>query len=128
MAKHTTDDEFIEAAIQGSKTAFALLVQHHWDWVHRLIFSIVQDHHHAEDLTQEVFFQVYSRLVNYKAQGKFVAWLKRIAVNRAKNFLRDHRRRPQLHLAPLAGELIASTDADRKWSPGSAWTSPPTIR
>ena len=92
MGQRPSDDELVDAVRNGDPVAFAQLVQRHRAWVWRLIATVVRDHAYAEDLTQDVFCRVYQRLVDYSPQGKFVPWLKRIAINRARNFLRDHAR------------------------------------
>jgi RNA polymerase sigma-70 factor, ECF subfamily len=92
MSEHLTDDALIAAVQHGDPTAFTQLVQRHWVWVCQLVTAIVQDHAYAEDLAQDVFWQVYRHLDAYTPQGKFVAWLKRMTINRARNFLRDHGR------------------------------------
>src|SRR5919202_4152199 len=101
MDQRASDDELIHAIRNGDRSAFAQLVQCHRPWVWQLITAIVHDQAYAEDITQEVFYQVYQHLDGYLPQGKFVAWLKRIAVNRARNFLRDHRR-----AVPLAARTL----------------------
>ncbi len=92
MGQRARDDELVDAVRNGDPAAFAQLVQRHRVWVWQLIATIVHDHGYAEDLTQDVFCQVYQHLADYSPQGKFVPWLKRIAINRARNFLRDHAR------------------------------------
>jgi RNA polymerase sigma-70 factor (ECF subfamily) len=113
MDQRASDDELIQAARNGDRSAFAQLVQCHRPWVWQLITAIVHDHAYAEDLTQEVFYQVYQHLDGYLPQGKFVAWLKRIAVNRARNFLRDHGR----EIAAGAHILPAPAAVDKDLDP-----------
>jgi RNA polymerase sigma-70 factor (ECF subfamily) len=108
MSQQMSDDVLIAAVRQGDSTAFTQLVQRHWVWVCRLITAIVHDHAYAEDVAQEVFCQVYQHLDDYTPQGKFVAWLKRMTVNRARNFLRDHGR--AIALGALVPQDRASTD------------------
>ena len=43
-------------------------------------------------MAQEVFHRVYRHADQYRAQGQFLSWLKRIAVNLGKNFLVQKRR------------------------------------
>ncbi len=112
MVHQVGDDTLITAAQQGNPGAFTQLVQRHWTWVYRLIAAIVRDHAAAEDVTQEVFCQVYQHLGDYTAQGKFVAWLKRIAVNRARNFLRDHGRKGGREGRLPQGEVASDELAD----------------
>jgi RNA polymerase sigma-70 factor (ECF subfamily) len=54
-----------------------------------LIDAIVLNRDRADDLTQDAFVRVYRHLSDYSPGGKFVPWLKRIAINLARNALRD---------------------------------------
>lgn len=49
----------------------------------------VQD---AEDVLQEGFIKVYRNLHQYKADGELGAWIRRIMVNTAINYLKKHSR------------------------------------
>ena len=42
----------------------------------------------ADELTQDVFMQVYHHLSEFRGEAKFSTWLYRIAMNTAKSFLR----------------------------------------
>ena len=46
----------------------------------------------AEDVLQEAFIRVFKNLHQYKADGELGAWIRRIAVNTAINYLRKHSR------------------------------------
>ena len=46
----------------------------------------------AEDLTQQVFVQVFRNLQNYAGSARFETWVYRIATNEALQFLRKERR------------------------------------
>jgi RNA polymerase sigma-70 factor (ECF subfamily) len=95
------DDLLVGAARGGDERAFGRLVARHRPWVFGLIRAVVQDAEHAEDLTQEAFCRVHRGLGTYAAQGQFVPWLKQIALNLARNALRDRmaERRRQTALA-----------------------------
>jgi len=108
MSQQMGDDALMAAVRRGDSTAFTQLVQRHWVWVCRLITAIVRDHAYAEDVAQEVFCRVYQHLDDYTPQGKFVAWLKRLSINRARNFLRDHGR--EIALGALVPQDQAITD------------------
>jgi RNA polymerase sigma-70 factor (ECF subfamily) len=88
-----SDDELMEAAAGGDRTAFTELVSRHRDWVRSLAFAFVRDEGHAEDLAQEAFCRVYNRLQGYVPEGKFVPWLKRVAINLSRDALRKGKRR-----------------------------------
>ena len=53
-----------------------------------LMVAFVRGEAQAEDLTQEAFCRAFQHADTYAARGYFVAWLKRIAVNLAKDYLR----------------------------------------
>ena len=93
------DDLLMRAACTGDQAAFGKLMARHRPWVTRLINAVVSDHDQAQDLTQEVFCRVYQHRNDYRPGGKFIPWLKTLALNQARNFLRDHRQQRQRTLA-----------------------------
>jgi RNA polymerase sigma factor (sigma-70 family) len=46
----------------------------------------------AQDILQEGFIKIFSRIGTFNSQGSFEGWMKRIIVNTALNYLRDHAR------------------------------------
>lgn len=46
----------------------------------------------AEDVLQEGFVRVFTRLSQFKFEGELAAWIRRIMVNTALNFLKKHSR------------------------------------
>ncbi|MCG2618215.1 RNA polymerase sigma factor [Terrimonas sp. NA20] len=46
----------------------------------------------AEDVLQEAFVKVFHHLDQYKQEGELGAWIRRIMVNTALNFLKRHRK------------------------------------
>jgi RNA polymerase sigma-70 factor, ECF subfamily len=96
VPRWASDDNLVQAAREGDEDAFALLMERHREWVRRLINAVVRDAEQAEDLTQEAFCRVHRNLGGYTEQERFVPYLKRIAVNLARNFLRDQKRRAAL--------------------------------
>ena len=67
----------------------------------------------AEDLAQEVFLRVYRARKRYVAGAKFSTWLYTIANHVAANALRSRSRRPEVNLAPRAGDSGGSTALDK---------------
>jgi RNA polymerase sigma-70 factor (ECF subfamily) len=86
------DDELLQSALKGDGCAFAEIQRRHRPWVRSLMFAFAQNEEQAEDLTQEVFLRVFLNAERYAAKGKFVPWLKRVAVNLAKDWLRRQKR------------------------------------
>ena len=86
------DDDLMQAVATGDEGAFDILVVRHRNWVYRLLHAFTHNPDQAEDLVQEVFCRVHVQAVHYTAQGQFVAWLKRIAVNMGKDYLTQQQR------------------------------------
>ncbi|MBL0181077.1 MAG: RNA polymerase sigma factor [Chitinophagaceae bacterium] len=75
--------ELIVQLQQGDESAFKKLVDEWQDMVYNTALSIVQDEDDADDITQDVFIQVYQSVSSFKGESKFSTWLYRITVNRA---------------------------------------------
>ena len=57
---------------------------------------IVGDSDDAEDVMQEAFLKAFTKLRTYRGEVSFGAWLKRIVINKALDFLRLKRERISL--------------------------------
>ena len=66
--------------------------------VYGLLVRLVGHRETAEDLTQETLLRAFRGLRTYRPEGKFRAWLFRIATNAARDWLRRQPREPALGL------------------------------
>lgn len=94
---HPSDEDLVSAYIeQGDERAFRLLVERHQERVYGYLIGMVRDADAANDLFQDTFIRVInalnSRRGSYTQQGRFLAWLVRIARNAALDHLRSRRR------------------------------------
>lgn len=78
-----TDEELAIMYVNGDNKAFDLLLSRNQEKLFTYILFVVRDREMANDMFQETFFKVVSRLQQgkYIANGKFSAWLMRIAHN-----------------------------------------------
>jgi RNA polymerase sigma factor (sigma-70 family) len=78
------------------------LVEH----LHPLVIRIVRSHLPRrvleEDLAQEVFLKMFTRIDQYKGEVPFTHWVSRIAVTTCIDHLRAQKRRPELRMADLS--------------------------
>ena len=88
-----TDEELAMAYIEGNNRAFDLLLQRTQSKLFSYILFVVRDHDKAEDVFQETFVKVITKLNQrkYTASGKFSAWLMRIAHNVIMDNFREQR-------------------------------------
>ncbi|MBC7446827.1 MAG: sigma-70 family RNA polymerase sigma factor [Hymenobacteraceae bacterium] len=90
-AASAADDTILVARyVAGDDTAFTQLLARHQSRVFTILFLIVHDRTLAEDLTQDTFIKVVRilRADRYQEEGKFSAWVGRIAHNVALDSLR----------------------------------------
>jgi RNA polymerase sigma-70 factor, ECF subfamily len=93
------DSRTIRAAIaraqNGDMEALHFLYVRYADDVLRFVRSLVQDHHEAEDITQNVFVKLIAVIRKYEPRDvPFAAWILRVARNAALDHLRARRMTP----------------------------------
>jgi RNA polymerase sigma-70 factor, ECF subfamily len=87
------DLELVRKAQDGEVEAFGQLYERHVRSVFRFVYSHIDNHSDAEDLTEEVFLRVWRAIPKYQEQGvPFIAFLIRIARNVIIDFYRSSRR------------------------------------
>ena len=88
-----TDEELAMSYVEGNNRAFDLLLQRTQSKLFSYILFVVRDHDKAEDVFQETFVKVITKLNQrkYTVSGKFSAWLMRIAHNVIMDNFREQR-------------------------------------
>ncbi|MFC2299258.1 MAG: RNA polymerase sigma factor [Segatella oulorum] len=78
-----TDEELALRYVAGNNRAFDELLRRNQSQLFTYILFVVRDRYVADDVFQETFVRAISKLQNnaYRANGKFGAWLTRIAHN-----------------------------------------------
>jgi len=89
------DLALIQRVVARDASAVAALHDRHARVLYSLILRIVRDEGEAEDVLQEVFLRLWEKADTYDAVlGSPIAWLVRIARNRAIDRVRARRARP----------------------------------
>jgi RNA polymerase sigma-70 factor (ECF subfamily) len=81
--KQMTDDMLVSLYLQGNNSSFDILLNRHQDRLFNYIYFIVRSKELAEDIFQETFVKAIVTLQQgrYTNDGKFSAWITRIAHN-----------------------------------------------
>lgn len=97
-----SDERLISLYVSGCNEAFDELLNRHKDFVYGYIFRNVKNEDVANDIFQETFVKVITTLNSgrYVENGKFSAWITRIAHNRIIDYYRQ-----------LKNEGLQSTDS-----------------
>ena len=94
----------LEQVRQRDQTAARELVEHLYPLVIRIVLSKLPWRESEEDLTQEIFLKMFSKLDQYQGSVPFEHWVSRIAVNHCLNALRAQKNRPEWRWADLTEE------------------------
>lgn len=89
----SSEQELVRRMQAGDTSAFEGIVATYKDMVYNTVVGIVQDAADAEDISQEVFVQVYESIRSFRGDAKFSTWLYRIAVTRSLDHLRKRKRK-----------------------------------
>jgi RNA polymerase sigma factor (sigma-70 family) len=77
----------------GEQAAFKEIVDSSQGLVYNTALGIVQNAEDAEDVTQEVFVQLYESIKSFKGESKLSTWLYRVTVSKAMDHLRKKKRK-----------------------------------
>ena len=77
---------------------------------------IVGDPDDAEDVMQEAFLKAFAKLDSYRGEVSFGAWLKRIMINKALDFLRLKKEQLSLEDAGEIGEMVEEETEDADYN------------
>ena len=77
----SSDLTLAQSAAKGNMFAFEELYNRHHRRVYSLCLRMLQNTHEAEDLTQEVFIQLYRKIGSFRGDSAFTTWLHRMTVN-----------------------------------------------
>ena len=88
------EDSLVRRAATGDRDAFRELFTNHRAEVLRLCYRMLGPRSDLDDVVQEVFFQVFRSLKDFRGQSKFTTWLHRVTVNVVLMHRRAERSRP----------------------------------
>lgn len=84
-------EDIINSIAKGDEKALKELIMRMQARVYTYCFSLVGNEEDAEELTSEVFFQVWKSAKNFRGQSKATTWLFGIARNLCMNHLRKRK-------------------------------------
>ncbi|MFZ6001166.1 MAG: RNA polymerase sigma factor [Bacteroidota bacterium] len=84
-------EELIQRCRQGDPDAYQRVYKLYSRSMYNVGFRIVNNTDEAEDVLQEAFISAFRNLEFYRGDSTFGAWLKRIVVNKAINYLKKRR-------------------------------------
>ena len=91
MAYTHTHSEIVEACKQGNRQAQHKLYGLYSKAMYNICLRMVKEPLDAEDLLQNSFVDVFTKLNSFKQESTIGAWIKRIVINNCINFIKKKR-------------------------------------
>ncbi len=101
----------LERVRRRDQVAARELVEHLYPQVIRIVRARLPRRVPEEDLAQEIFLKMFSRLEQYQGAVPFAHWVSRIAVTTCIDHLRAQQRRPEWRMADLSENEANLIDA-----------------
>jgi RNA polymerase sigma-70 factor, ECF subfamily len=103
----------------GDKDAFNELVTHYGNLVLNTCYRFLLDKEDAEDISQEVFIEVFQSIKTFRNDSKLSTWIYRIAVTKSLDEIKKRNRKKRImslgkmfHLDDVAGWITVGPMAD----------------
>lgn len=103
-----SDGELIARSRRGERGAYAVLVTRHSRRVFAICLAVLGNIHDAEDAAQDTLFKGFAELSKLRNDGRFSAWIGRIARNVCIDVLRRRRGKD----ASLGEHVVSEQRAD----------------
>jgi len=93
MASQNRSNEasVIQQCLDGSSDAQRELYERFSSVLFAICLRYSKDEDQAQDMLQESYIKIFNNLGNFKFQGSFEGWLKRICVNQCLDYIRKDR-------------------------------------
>ena len=97
----------------GDLRAYDTLVENYQQKVFSTCISFVPNKQDAEDITQEVFLEVYKSISSFKENAKLSTWIYRVTANKCLEFIRKKNTKKRFaFLQSLSGNLMPLDQTD----------------
>jgi RNA polymerase sigma-70 factor, ECF subfamily len=81
--------ENVSIAGMSNDDAIVFLMRTYGEEIKRLVYTFVKNWQQAEDITQDVFVTLYTKLDTFRGDSAVRSWIYSIAINRSKDFLKS---------------------------------------
>ncbi len=112
--REASDEEIMTEVCRGEPEAFSVLVRRHAQGLLSLISKIVWDYQAAEDLVQETLMGAFKGRHTFRSSGRFAVWLRTIALNKTRDYLRRAARTGEKAFDPTARSAPVGGHSERE--------------
>ena len=87
------EKNLIENLKLKDESAFKFLVENYKNFIYNTCLSVIQNIEEADDITQEVFIQIYKSIDGFKGNSSLSTWIYRISISKCFEYLRFKKRK-----------------------------------
>lgn len=107
-----TEERLIKGCIEGNARMQKQLYERYSPHMYGICLRYAGDPDEAADILQEGFIKVFTRLEDYRYEGSFEGWIRRIIINTAINHLtRQKKYLGQEDIEEVQGEIMPDPSA-----------------
>ena len=123
-----SDNDLLIRLKAADKAAFTEFVNQYSNQVFNTCYKFLLNKEEAEDLTQEVFIEVYQSVKKFRGDSKLSTWIYRIAVTKCLDEIKKRNRKKRisslgkiLHLDEIANWFASETIPDKALQQKEKW-------
>ena len=90
---HTTEEELIIGLKEGRDNAYQELLNLFGSKIYNTAIGMLQNTEDAEDLTQDVFAEIFQSIKKFKGESKLSTWIYRITLTKSLEQIRSKKRK-----------------------------------
>lgn len=108
QSKAVSEQELVRGCSEKSGQHYRLLFERYYGKMFNVCRRYAKNHEEARDMVQEGFIRVYKNILQYKGEGSFEGWMRRVMVTTCINYYHKHHRKDMVeytdnvHLASFA--------------------------
>ena len=87
------EEKFIDQLKEGNLNAYKELLVQFTGRIYNTALGLMQNKEDAEDITQEVFAEIYQSVSRFNARSKLSTWIYRITVSKSLELIRSRNRK-----------------------------------
>ena len=106
-------NDLIKKLQEGNQMGFTTLMDLYQNMVYNTALGIVQNEEDADDITQEVFEQVYISIGSFKGESKLSTWLYKITITKSLDHIKKKKRKKRFGIVK---SLFGDSEVE-KYSP-----------
>jgi RNA polymerase sigma-70 factor (ECF subfamily) len=110
QSKTAFEQELVRGCAEKSARHYHMLFDRYYGKMLNVCRRYAKNHEEAQDMVQEGFIRVYKNILQYKGEGSFEGWMRRVMVTTCINYYHKHHRQEtveyidNLHLAYVADQ------------------------